>query len=104
MKNWTTNCLLQSLYFFNSEIIIYSNRVHLVVRISDDENNFEKFEIVKRYFARIFNVLSKEIRQELLNLDLTEEELKDVRKELGFLPVDQQKEYIKELIESRKVN
>lgn len=75
-----------------------------MVKISDDENNFEKFEIVKRYFARIFNVLSKEIRQELLNLDLTEEELKDVRKELGFLPVDQQKEYIKELIESRKVN
>ena len=75
-----------------------------MVKISDDENNFEKFEIVKRYFARIFNVLSKEIRQELLNLDLPEEELKDVRKELGFLPVDQQKEYIKELIESRKVN
>lgn len=101
MKNWTTNCLLQSLYFFNSEILF---RILLVVKISDDENDFEKFEIVKRYFARIFNVLSKEIRQELLNLDLTEEELKDVRKELGFLPVDQQKEYIKELIESRKVN
>jgi hypothetical protein len=75
-----------------------------VIKISEDENSFEKFEIVKRYFARIFNVLSKEIRQELLNLNLTEEELKEVRKELGFLPEDQQKEYIKELIENRKVN
>jgi hypothetical protein len=75
-----------------------------VVKISDDENNFEKFEIVKRYFARIFNVLSKEIRQDLLNLDLTEDELKDVKQELGFLPEDQQKKFIKELIENRKEN
>ncbi len=74
----------------------------LVVRISDDES-FEKYDVVKRYFARIFNVLSKEIRQELLKLDLTEKELKEIKEELGFLSEDQQKRYIKELIENKKV-
>jgi hypothetical protein len=74
----------------------------LVFRISDHEN-FEKYEVVKRYFARIFNVLSQEIRQELLNLDLTKKELKEIKEELGFLSEDQQKRYIKELIEDKKV-
>ncbi len=73
-----------------------------MVIISDDES-FEKYEVVKRYFARIFNVLSKEIRQELLKLDLTEKELKEIKSELGFLSEEQQKKYIKELIESKKV-
>lgn len=73
-----------------------------MVRISDDES-FEKYDVVKRYFARIFNVLSKEIRQELLKLDLTEKELKEIKEELGFLSEDQQKRYIKELIENKKV-
>ena len=62
--------------------------------ISDDESSFEKYEVVKRYFARIFNVLSKEVRQQLLDLDLTKEELKEIKNELGFLPEDQQKEYL----------
>ena len=74
----------------------------LVVIISDDES-FENYEVVKRYFARIFNVLSKEIREELLKLDLTEKELKEIKEELGFLSEDQQKRYIKELIENKKV-
>lgn len=69
--------------------------------ISDEENNFEKYEVVKRYFARIFTVLSKEIRQELLELDLSQEELKEIKKELVFLSEDQQKDYIKELIQNK---
>jgi hypothetical protein len=72
-----------------------------VIKISDNES-FEKYEVVKRYFARIFNVLSKEIRQELLKLDLTEKELKEIKEELGFLSEDQQKRYIRELIENKK--
>jgi hypothetical protein len=71
---------------------------------NEDENSFEKYEVVKRYFNRIFNVLSREIRQELLELDLTEEELKEIKKELGFLREAQQKQYINEFIENKKVN
>ena len=73
-----------------------------MVMISDDESSFEKFEVVKRYFSRIFNVFSKEIRQQLVELDLSKEELKEIKNELGFLPDDQQKEYIKELIRDKK--
>ena len=69
--------------------------------ISDDESSFEKYDVVKRYFARIFNVLSKEIRQQLLELDLTEAELKEIKNELGFLSEAQQKEYIKEFIRNK---
>ena len=72
-----------------------------MIIISDEESSFEKYEVVKRYFSRIFTVLSKEIRQELLELDLTKEELKEIKKELAFLPEDQQKEYIKELIQNK---
>jgi hypothetical protein len=74
----------------------------MVVMISDDESSFEKFEVVKRYFARIFNILSEEVRQELLKLDLSKEEIKEIKKELAFLPEEQQKEYIKEFIDSKK--
>jgi len=75
-----------------------------VIIISDDESNFEKYEVVKRYFARIFNVLSKEIREQLLELDLTRDELKEIKNELGFLPEDQQKEYIKEFIRNKRLH
>jgi hypothetical protein len=70
--------------------------------IISDDNSFEKYEVVKRYFARIFSVLSKEVRRELLELNLSKEELKEIKKELAFLPEDQQKEYIKEFIENKK--
>jgi len=76
----------------------------MLTMINEDESSFEKYEVVKRYFNRIFNVLSREIRQELLELDLTEEELKEIKKELGFLREAQQKQYINEFIENKKVN
>lgn len=71
-----------------------------MVFIKNDETNFEKLDIVKKYFARIFIVLKKDIRRKLLALKLTKEELKEIKKELVFLPEDKQKEYLKEL--SRK--
>ena len=79
-----------------------SKEKRMVIMINENENNFEKYEVVKRYFARIFNVLSKEIRQELLELDLTKEELKEVKRELGFLTENDQKKYIKEFIANKK--
>ncbi|MFW9770682.1 MAG: hypothetical protein ACFFFB_03675 [Candidatus Heimdallarchaeota archaeon] len=68
-----------------------------MIFIKNNNTSFEKLEIVKKYFARIFIVLKKEIRRELLSLDLTKEELKEIKKELVFLPEDKQKEYLKEL-------
>ncbi len=53
----------------------------------------------------MFSTLSKEIREELLKLELNKEELKEIKKELAFLPLNKQKEYLKELKvkKSRKI-
>ena len=65
--------------------------------VSDNAKGFEKLDIVKKYFQRIFTTLSKEIREELNNLDLDKDELKEIKRELAFLPEKKQMEYIKEL-------
>lgn len=71
-----------------------------MITINNDRINFEKLELVKKYFARIFVVLKKDIRRELLALNLTKDELREIKKEIVFLPEEKQKEYLKEL--SRK--
>lgn len=68
-----------------------------MIFIKDDDAGFDKLEIVKRYFARIFIVLKKDIRNKLLTLNLTKDELKEIKKELAFLSEEKQKEYLKEL-------
>ena len=70
-----------------------------MISISDTQKdkNFESIEIVKKYFLRIFSVLSKEVRQKFLDLNLSKEELKEVKRELAFLPEDKQIEYLEEL-------
>jgi hypothetical protein len=74
-----------------------------VLHISNDENGgFEKLDVVKRYFHRVFTVLSKEVREQLMNLNLSKDELKEVKKELAFLSEEQQKEFLKELAEDNK--
>ena len=65
--------------------------------INDEGTTFDKLDLVKRYFSRIFNTLSKEVREELLDLELDKEELKEIKKELAFLPEEKQIEYLKEL-------
>ncbi len=72
--------------------------------ISSDENNggFEKLEIVKNYFHRIFTILSKEVREELMKLNLSKDELKEIKKELAFLPEEKQLEFLKELAKDNK--
>jgi len=66
--------------------------------MSNDENGgFEKLDVVKRYFQRIFTVLSKEVREQLMNLNLPKEQLKEVKKELAFLSEEMQLEFLKEL-------
>jgi len=71
--------------------------------INNDENGgFEKIDAVKRYFYRIFTVLPKDIREQLMNLNLSKEELKEVKKELAFLSEEKQKEFLKELAKNNK--
>lgn len=72
-----------------------------MIFIIDDNDEFEKLEIVKKYFTRVFNVLSEEVRERLLKLDFSEKELKKIKKELGFLSDEQQKKYLEELAENK---
>ncbi|MFX1288070.1 MAG: hypothetical protein ACFFFY_05895 [Promethearchaeota archaeon] len=70
----------------------------MVGHINIDENGgFEKLDVIKRYFYRIFTVLSKDVREQLMNLNLSKDELKEVKKELAFLSEEKQKEFLKEL-------
>ncbi|MBD3193973.1 MAG: hypothetical protein GF317_02890 [Candidatus Lokiarchaeota archaeon] len=62
-----------------------------------EEENFEENPIVKRYFSRIFTVLPEEIRQKILKLNLSKNELKKLSKELAFLPEEKQQEFLTEL-------
>ena len=73
--------------------------MHLVSLISSNENNggYEKLDIVKKYFQRIFTTLSKEVREELMKLNLSKDELKEIKKELAFLSEEKQIEFLNEL-------
>ncbi|MFX0075422.1 MAG: hypothetical protein ACFE96_08270 [Candidatus Hermodarchaeota archaeon] len=74
-----------------------------MVLVSNDENGgFEKLEVVRRYFHRIFTVLSNEVREKLMELDLPKDELKEVKKELAFLSEEQQLEFLNELAAESK--
>ena len=63
----------------------------------DSDENFEDIGVVKKYFSRIFTVLSKEVRDKLLGLNLSEKVKKIVIKDLAFLTEEKQKEYLDEL-------
>ena len=66
---------------------------------NDNHGGFEKLEIIKRYFSRIFTILPKETRERLISLNLSKEELKEVKKEIAFLPIEKQNDYLDELEE-----
>jgi len=70
-----------------------------VIKFKDEINNkdFEEIPAVKKYFARIFTTLSKEVRDKLMNLNVSEEKRKTLKKELAFLSKERQKEYLDEL-------
>ncbi len=61
------------------------------------ERGFETLDVVKRYFQKIFTVIPKDVREQLVDLNLSKDELKEVKKELVFLPDEKQKEYLNEL-------
>ncbi len=70
-----------------------------MIKFKDEINNkdFEEINVVKKYFARIFSLLSKEVREKLINLNVPEEKRKTLKKELAFLSKERQKEYLDEL-------
>jgi len=75
-----------------------------VGKITDDlEKDSEDIRVVKKYFSRIFTVLSNEVREKLMNLNISEKVKKIVIKDLAFLTEDKQKEYLDEL-KKKKVN
>jgi len=52
-------------------------------------------KLVKEYFSKIFNVLSKNIREQILALDIPKKDKNELLKELAFLTEEEQVKYIK---------
>ncbi|MFW9824059.1 MAG: hypothetical protein ACFFE4_14030 [Candidatus Thorarchaeota archaeon] len=71
------------------------------MKIYKDRNNeeIEKIPEIKKYFSKIFTVLSKEMRDKLMELNLPKEKLKKIKKELAFLSKEKQERYINELLD-----
>ncbi|MFX1379761.1 MAG: hypothetical protein ACFFA4_11790 [Promethearchaeota archaeon] len=63
-----------------------------------EKGDLEDIPEVKKYFSRIYTILSKEIREKLKDLKVSKEKKKRIKKELAFLPRDKQIEYLDELI------
>ena len=70
-----------------------------MIRIKEDleEKDLEDISEIKKYFMRIYTVLSKDIRDKLKKLDLDREKKKKIKKELAFLSKEKQIEYLDEL-------
>ncbi|TFG06172.1 MAG: hypothetical protein EU539_08320 [Promethearchaeota archaeon] len=63
----------------------------------EKDEDLEEIDVVKKYFSRIFTVLSKATREKLMNLNFSEGVKKLIIKELAFLSEEKQKEYLDEL-------
>ena len=62
-----------------------------------EEKELEEIDEVKRYFARKYSVLSKEIRERLNQLNISQKKMRSLKKELAFLPEEKQHKYLDEL-------
>lgn len=54
-------------------------------------------KVVKEYFSKIFNIISKDIRRQISELEIPKKERKSILKELAFLAEEEQLNYIQEL-------
>lgn len=72
----------------------------MVINIKNElnDNKLEEIPEVKKYFSRIYTVLSKRVREQLDNLNISKEKKKKIKKELAFLPKYKQTKYINELL------
>ncbi|MHA1805174.1 MAG: hypothetical protein ACTSU4_11720 [Promethearchaeota archaeon] len=53
--------------------------------------------LIKKYFTKIFTVVSKDIRKRMNELDISKKEKKELLRELAFLTREQQIKYLEEL-------
>jgi len=65
----------------------------------EDNRDLEDIPEIKKYFMRIYTILSKDIRDKLKLLNVTKEQKKKIKKELAFLSKDKQIEYLDELVQ-----
>ena len=63
----------------------------------DDDGDFEKIGVVKKYFSRIYTVLKPDIRERIDELNISDKKKKKIRKEIAFLSEEKQYEYLEEL-------
>jgi hypothetical protein len=68
----------------------------------DDDGDFEKIGVVKKYFSRIYTVLKPDIRERIDELNIPDKKKKKIRKEIAFLSEEKQYEYLDELSESNE--
>jgi len=54
-------------------------------------------KIVKEYFTKIFNIISKDLRKQILELDIPKKERKNIIKELAFIAEEEQLKYLEAL-------
>lgn len=54
-------------------------------------------KLVKEYFAKIFTLLSKDMIQQISNLDISKEEKRELLEELAFLTKEEQVKYVEAL-------
>jgi hypothetical protein len=59
-------------------------------------------KLVKEYFAKIFTLLSKDLRNQIKSLNIPKDERKQLLNELVFLSEEQQKKYLEAIIEVYK--
>lgn len=65
----------------------------------DELASFEKLDVVKKYFARIFTVLHRDLRKDFLRIDFPKSDQKKLLKELAFLTKEEQLIYLDEMRE-----
>jgi len=54
-------------------------------------------KVIKEYFSKIFNVISKDLRKQILDLEIPKKQRKEILKELAFLAEEEQLKYIEAL-------
>jgi len=64
-----------------------------------ENGDLEDIPEIRKYFMRIYTVLSKDIREKLKILNVSKEQKKKIKRELAFLSKEKQIEYLDELIE-----
>ncbi len=69
-----------------------------------ENGDLEDIPEIKKYFSRIYTILSKEIREKLRELNVSKEKKKRIKRELAFLSKDKQIEYLDELIQMNNLN